>query len=209
MISSITSNKMEGTIKFLEELEIKCYNLDCGCRCHRSVLEITKIDSVPVSVFLAYYVKEKFYKLEIHSDEPSTYKTLFEKKYTQLNECYRVENLANELKDDFTKMKYSKMEDAIHTEPFEENLLTISTNFLCSGNPLISTLNSIQECGICFEQTKRKIDCCNNIICYPCEVKIIKKPFHNEEFQCCEARPCPFCRRVINTSYIFDEEDED
>jgi hypothetical protein len=134
---------------------------------------------------------------------------LFYKQYSVLSKRYTISKFASELKEDFTKIRFSKLEDKFHIEPFVENDVTAATNFLCSDNSLILVSSSINECGICFEQTKRKIDCCKNIVCYPCQLKITRKPFYHEEFECYEATPCPFCRRVIDTEFKFDEEDNE
>jgi hypothetical protein len=204
---------MEMTIKFLMTIQ----NKSC---CHMSEwrnekLEIEKIDDVDVDVRLLYNVKHKNYELKIWTNDDIDLRRncLFYKKYNNLSECYTLINFANELKEDFTKIRFSKLEDKFHIEPITENLITVASKFLCSDNSLILTKNIINECGVCFEKTKRKIDCCNGIVCYPCQLKIPRKTYLAEDFEGSEATPCPFCRRVIDTKYIFEnyesEEEEE
>ena len=201
---------MEATIQFLTEIQNKYCLYNLPYRIEK--LEITKIDGIPVSVTITHYKKLKNYKLSFSlniENEPVWCETMYEKMYEPISEIYKMVDFANDLKADLTKIRYSQLENKFYTEEIEEEKKSLVTNFLCSDNPTIFIPKSIQECGVCFEKTKRKIDCCNNIVCLPCQMKIkIKKPFHHEEFECCEAKPCPFCRKVINTEFTFDEDEE-
>jgi hypothetical protein len=200
---------MELTIQFLKAIQKQtcCHN----SKWRNEKLEIKKIDDIDVDVRLLYNVEKKNYELKIWTDDEKDIRSnvLFHKQYSVLSKRYTITKFASELKEDFTKIRFSKLEDKFYTEPFVENAITLATNFLCSDNSLILVPTSINECGICFEQTKRKIDCCKNIVCYPCQLKITRKPFYHEEFECYEATPCPFCRRVIDTDFKFDEDEDE
>jgi hypothetical protein len=192
---------MESTIQFLTELQTQ--RSCCESNWRTKELEINKIDGIPVQVKITYFIRKNHYDVNIDTDDEMMSKQMYFKRYNILTEDYTIREFAIELKNDFTKMRFSKLEDKFYTEPIEENLLTTATNFLCSDNSLISSQNSINECGVCFEKTKKKLFCCNNILCRDCQVKIKKKCFED-----CEVTPCPFCRKVINTEYTFDEDED-
>ena len=204
---------MEATIQFFKEIQTKPCCHDSPFRNER--LDIKKIDGIPVNVLVSYHIPKKTYslKIRVNNEEPIGDKDLYEKDYTVLCEDYTVKDFVEELKNDLKEMRYSKLEHKLYTEPIEEKLVTTTTNFLCDDIESIETYHSVKECGVCFEKTKRKISCCNNIVCYPCQIKIKKKCIfisHNGF----DATPCPFCRKVIDTDYIYgvdyeDSEDEE
>lgn len=202
---------MEATIQFFTELQTKpCH----GCRGNypfrSEKLDIKKIDDIPVNVVVNYDIPKKQYYLNIciNEDEPISSGSLYRKYYTALCEGYTVKDFVEELKNNLKEMRYSKLENELYTTPIEEEPVITATNFLCDNIESIETCNSVKECGVCFEKTKRKISCCNNVVCYPCQIKIKKRRFYKTH-NCFDATPCPFCRKVIDTDYSYDEDNED
>ena len=198
---------MEATIQFFKEIQTKPCCHDSPFRNER--LDIKKIDGIPVNVLVVYYIPKKQYSLKIciNEDEPVGRRDLYEKTYNVLDDT-QIIYFVEELKNDLKEMRYSKLENKLYTMPIEEEPMITVTNFLCEDIESIETFNSVKECGVCFENTKRKISCCNNVVCYPCQIKIKKRRFYKNH-NCFDSTPCPFCRKVIDTHYIYDEDNED
>lgn len=155
---------MEATIQFFTELQTQPSCHDGPYRSQR--LDIKKIDGIPVNVLVIYNIPKKQYNLQIcvNNDEPINNKDLYVRYYTVLCEDYTVKDFVEELKNDLKEMRYSKLENKLYTMPIEEKLVITTTNFLCDDIESIETYHSVKECGVCFENTKRKIRCCNNIV---------------------------------------------
>ena len=52
----------------------------------------------------------------------------------------------------------------------------------------------VDECCVCFEDTKLRIKCCNQVLCKSCLIKIRNKDENNLN--------CPNCRKNLNDYYI-------
>jgi len=205
---------MDATIQFFTKLQTKecCVNQSCSHRINIRTqhLKIKKIEDIPTNVRIEYGIREKMYNLIItmRDNEPSKSPELYNKVYPVLTDEYTVKHFVEELQNDFQKMRFSKLESKLYTEPIEEDEVTIVTNFLTTDCQSIHNFNQSTECGVCYEDTKRELTCCNNTLCLPCQINI-KKKFIIVDGDSYDATPCPFCRKAINTDDVFDEDDDE
>lgn len=184
--------------------------------------EIATIDNIEVSVILTIEPKTKDDKVlqcefklmcdsavcEDYSKEIINYE---DNKYT-----FEIDDwiyILTQVKYYIDNIRFDKFQSKFTLEPYNDYKIIITT-FLCGDNPKIT--KKYEMCCVCFDNTKRRTICCKGYVCAHCYFNI--KPrmchhcYHNHynddcEVDGCNERPCPLCRKSMNSGIVFDEDD--
>ena len=194
----------------------------CGRPFRYYFTEIDKIDDIEVTLLLTIDPKDKEDRrlqcvFEIHCD--SVVCEDYEKSIITREEnkvTLEIDDwvfIFGKVKHIIDNIRFDKFQSYFTMEPINDYKLVITT-FLCENNPRLS--KKYDTCCICYENTKRKTICCKGYLCAVCYFAINPRlctdcshGVINEDCEIfgCNERPCPLCRKSMDSAIIYSDDE--
>lgn len=194
----------------------------CGRPFRYYFTEMDKIDDIEVTLLLTIDPNDKEDRrlqcvFEIHCDSvvcEDYEKTIISREENKVTlEIDDWVFIFGKVKHIIDNIRFDKFQSYFTMEPINDYKLVITT-FLCENNPRLS--KKYDTCCICYENTKRKTICCKGYLCAVCYFAINPRlctdcshSIINEDCEIygCNERPCPLCRKSMDTSIIYNDDE--